>query len=942
MSKLTIGKKLGLNATVLSVTAMASFVILALLAVSTAQDSFIEEKFNQLDGIREIKKNQVTEYFGSREKDLGVLVETVGALRNEAFKKLEAVRNIKKNQIEGFFKERIGDVHVLAENPFVKSSALEILEAFEASGGVDGKAFNGLASGNFTAPEAYKEVHDQHFGFYENFMNEYGYYDLFILSKDGGDVAFSVTKEPDFAQRSSSIDSSLKDVWQTAVNEGKTALSDTKPYAPSNGAPAQFLAAPIKDNGEIVAVIALQISNDAVNAIMTERSGMGQTGETYLVGSDLLMRSDSFLDPVNHTVTASFANPQLGKADTQASRSALEGQSDTQVIPDYNGNPVLSAYTPVTVGEHTWALISEIDVAEAFSPVDNNGEEFYAKYQAKYGYYDLFLINPDGYCFYTVARESDYQTNLLTGKYSQSNLGKLVAETLSSNSFGFADFAPYAPSNDEPAAFIAQPISNNGQIEAIVALQLPIEAVNAIMQERTGMGRTGETYLIGSDLLMRSDSFLDPTNHTVKASFANQTLGKVDTEGAKEALAGTAANKVIIDYNGNPVLSSYAPIEILGETWGILAEIDEVEVKSESHAAEALLSRIWTIGTIGGCAMALIIVFNFLSINKLVNVLKNSIARLSEGSAQVAAASGQVGTSSQILAEGSSEQAASLEETSASLEEISSMAEQGTESASGLDNTIKQEINPNLEKIAKDMEEMKTAIASTVEAGQETAKIVKTIDDIAFQTNILALNAAVEAARAGEAGAGFSVVAEEVRNLAMRSAEAAQSTSGLIADANQKTTLASSLSNSIIEMMQLNFQHADQISGTVNEIKNSAQEQSTGISQISRAVEEMDKVLQTFASSSEENAGAAQELNAQSEEINQTIEDLAQMVGRAALAENSQSTESSSKKLLGSFSKSKSPAKHGTNQSSQDFDSSFSGEDRSKPVNATASEDLWN
>ena len=183
-----------------------------------------------------------------------------------------------------------------------------------------------------------------------------------------------------------------------------------------------------------------------------------------------------------------------------------------------------------------------------------------------YGYYDLFLINPDGYVFYTVAQESDYQTNMVNGKYSSSGLGILVRKVLEKKEFGFADFEPYAPSNDEPAAFIAQPVLHQGGVEIIVALQLPLEGVNNIMQERTGMGKTGETYLVGEDKLMRSDSFLDPENHSVIASFANPNLGSVDTEAAREALAGTEDAKIVIDYNGNPVLSAYTPIHPFGHT----------------------------------------------------------------------------------------------------------------------------------------------------------------------------------------------------------------------------------------------------------------------------------------------------------------------------------------------------------------------------------------
>ncbi|KKK62743.1 hypothetical protein LCGC14_3001280, partial [marine sediment metagenome] len=360
--------------------------------------------------------------------------------------------------------------------------------------------------------------------------------------------------------------------------------------------------APMRNNsGKLLGYAALQIPLDKINHIMLLREGMGETGESYLVGQDLLMRSDSYLDPVNHTVDASFANPELGKADTEAVRLALSGIEGKDVMIDYNGNPVLSCWDIIDVGSGVqWAMLTEIDVAEAFSPKDEEGTYFFEKYVNAYGYYDLFLINPDGYVFYSAAQESDYQTNMVNGKYYSSGLGKLVREVLEVKEFSFADFEPYAPSNDEPAAFIAQPVLHQGDVEIIVALQLPLDGINNIMQERTGMGKTGETYLVGEDLLMRSDSFLDPENHTVIASFANPNLGSVDTEAAREALAGNDDEKIIIDYNGNPVLSAYMPIEVFGHTWALIAEIDQAEVNAPVRSMVMIILVI-------GVAMAVIV-----------------------------------------------------------------------------------------------------------------------------------------------------------------------------------------------------------------------------------------------------------------------------------------------------------------------------------------------
>ncbi|ACN17419.1 methyl-accepting chemotaxis protein [Desulforapulum autotrophicum HRM2] len=291
------------------------------------------------------------------------------ALSTEAFNKLEAIRQIKKFQIESYLSERIGDVKVLANNPFTIEAMKAIDAAFEADGGVEGGKIKGHTDEAYDAPDGYRSVHDLYFPTFKHYMEQYGYYDIFLMDTDHGDTFFTVTKELDFGQRAADIDSSLRDVWRLAAKEGKIIISDTKPYSPSKNAPAQFIAAPIKERGETIGILVFQFSIDAINKIMQERDGMGETGETYLIGQDRLMRSDSFLDPINHSVIASFANPANGAVDTVAGNAVLSGKTGRKIVIDYNGNPVLSAYVPITVGLSSWGLLAEIDEAEAFAPI---------------------------------------------------------------------------------------------------------------------------------------------------------------------------------------------------------------------------------------------------------------------------------------------------------------------------------------------------------------------------------------------------------------------------------------------------------------------------------------------------------------------------------------------------------------------------------------------
>jgi len=215
--------------------------------------------------------------------------------------------------------------------------------------------------------------------------------------------------------------------------------------------------------------------------------------------------------------------------------------------------------------------------------------DFFENYIKQYEYHDLFLIHPKGLIFHTVAKEADYGTNILSGTYAKSGLGKLVKSIIKSQQFEFMDFSPYAPSNNEPSAFIAMPLISNGQIDMIIALQLSIDSINSIMHQRAGMGKTGETYLVGSDNLMRSDSFLDPRYHSVAASFSNPKRGSVETEAVIDVMDGKSNTKIIKDYINKDVLSAYTPIKIFDTNWALIAEIDESEALASVYELQLFI-----------------------------------------------------------------------------------------------------------------------------------------------------------------------------------------------------------------------------------------------------------------------------------------------------------------------------------------------------------------
>ncbi len=570
----------------LLVLALVPLAVVGTITFTTSSKALMGKTFDNLEAVRANKTQAIENFLYRSESDMNILLETVKTLRQEAFDQLTAVRTIKKGQIEDYFSARLSDVSALSTNPVV----IEGLSAF--------KDISGQVGGT-----EWQAVERTYGPWMERFVEEYGYIDLFLISNEGR-VLYTVEKAPDLGQNLKTGKLKNSPAGKAFVGGLATpTVQDFGLYEPSGDAPAAFIASPVKVGGKTTGVAMIQIPIQQINAIMQERTGLGETGETYLVATDKLFRSDSRL------VEDSTILDPIYVVNTTAVNEALGGKTGEKITRNFKGTPVLSAYSPLAIPGIHWTIIADISVEEAFAPrVVNEVEDFFTTYKEKYGYYDLYLFNPDGYLFYSVEHQPDYQTNLLTGPYKDSNLGRLVAEVLKTKQFGLADFDRYAPARKAPAAFVAQPLVHEDQVELVIAAQLSLDHINAIIQERAGLGETGESYLIGADKLWRNNSnFLRQLG--LETTVLNPTVA-VDTIASQKALSGSSGTEVITNYRGVPVLSSWSPIVVQeptaakpkGITWALISEINLEEIR------RPLVKTMWIIGITFGVAAILVTV----------------------------------------------------------------------------------------------------------------------------------------------------------------------------------------------------------------------------------------------------------------------------------------------------------------------------------------------
>jgi methyl-accepting chemotaxis protein len=382
---------------ILLLVGLLPMTVAAILSGKVSQEELSKQSYGQLESIREIKAEAIKRYFVTIKDqllNLAEMRETVAAMDafrrtfstmagRDGFSSADDIEKIKGELAEYYtgeflpeYKNRndgrsvnadsllngLSDAAIAAQYMYIQKNEHALGEKHLLNK-ADGRA-------------SYHRMHERYHAGFRSFLESFGFYDIFLVEPENGVIVYSVFKELDYATsliNGPYANTNFADAFReaTKLKQGEYILKDFSTYRPSYDSPASFIATPLYNGEKLRGVLVFQMPLETINAIMGQRNGMGESGESYLVGSDLLMRSDSYLDPVNHTVIASFQNPEAGSVKTEATERAFKGESGTDIIIDYNGNPVLSAFTTIDIGSDIkWAVVAEIDESEAYAGVN--------------------------------------------------------------------------------------------------------------------------------------------------------------------------------------------------------------------------------------------------------------------------------------------------------------------------------------------------------------------------------------------------------------------------------------------------------------------------------------------------------------------------------------------------------------------------------------------
>lgn len=891
------------------------FLIYGVVSLYYSADALSEQAFAKLEAVRDLKKAQLRKFFNERQGDMLILRQTAATLRQAAFQKLKTVQEIKKAQIETYFRQCKKDAVVLSENATV-GVALETCESLvDANGAMDMARY-----------DIYEKI--RYGDAFKRFKSHFGFDDMVLVTRQGV-LVYGLNREEPLGENL--LTGSLKDTLLfSSFQRGlkKVTISDFAPYPSSGGRRMQLISAPIYIQEEIEGVLILKIDAQAINRIVHRRQGMGATGETYLVGrrnGKIRLRSDLQIEE------GKLGDHRAG----EGLEKALNGYSGSLVQLDNAENMKIVRYDPLETPDLNWAMITEMNLEEVIAPkLTGEKEDYFTKFVNCYDYEDLLLIHPQGAVFYSVAHGPEYGTNLATGAYTDSVLGRLLKRAVQARQFVFSDIQAYPDQNGTPALFMAQPVIFADQIELIVALRVSVDAINAVMRERSGMGDTGETYLVGEDGRMRSDSFRDPEHYSVAASFANPEQGSIDTIAIREALSGDTGRQLITTYHGSRVLSAYTPLDMGGVTWALIAETDVNEALAGVRNLKILTGLACFVAIVLISCVALILTRRVIQpVNSVVERIKaiaegkgdlttrlvvhrndemgdlakwfnifvenvraviKEIAQnahlLSSNAPVFLKLSNQMASDAERMSQISNSLSGTSEEMSANVNTIAAAAEQMSFNISSISSTSEQ-MSGSMNTMAGAMEEMSVSISGVAASSRQSGEIANQAAEMANNATQL-VNGLGEAAQSiGDVTRIIAEIAEQTNMLALnatiQAASAGKAGKGFAVIAKEIKDLAIQSAESSadiaarIEAVQAETQNAIEMIENVTETIQSIH-QATHV--VDDAVKQQASAVDEISANARQTSRGASDIAAAIAEVSQSASDMSANAGDAAKA----------------------------------------------------------
>ncbi|QKI90083.1 methyl-accepting chemotaxis protein [Thiomicrorhabdus xiamenensis] len=724
-----------------------------------------------------------------------------------------------------------------------------------------------------TSKSAYHAIHASMQPVVHKFITNSHFNDLYLLDKDSARVLYSVSKQGDFGidlQQPNWQGSALAQAWQKARNltEGQTAFIDFSQYAPAGKTPVAFMVAPVVFEGKKIGLLAVEFTYEELNAIMSDRSGMGSSGDSFIIGSDGLMRTDASLDPKHSVLYAFTHRNETGAHHTF--KTALQGDSGVQTGSSFQGTEVISAYTPLKIEETEWVLVTEMSQEEAFA-----SSEALQKSTWWMVIVGLLLISTAAYLIArsisrpvqdlvetmkNIQQSGDFsQRHPVSGKDEIAEAAQALNHLMQSLDMAFKEIRLVMHSISQGQFNLRVNSDLHGDLSDLKEdINLSAQSVETTMQalSEVMLGIAEGDFSVRLDQNVKGELKQQVDNAMQQMDVAVNTI----SEAMEFAAKGEFSHRVTGDLKGDMVKLKHSVNASLEE---IEKAIDEITLSAKAMS-EGDLTRLVE-GKYDGELLEL-----QTALNHSIDHLSEMVATIRNASDEVTRGADQISHGSMDLNERTQNQAAALEQTASSMEQMTSSVRSNSDSAQQA-YQLAEKAQDKTQQGVLIMNQTIEAMHGIESASEQISNIIGLIDSISFQTNLLALNAAVEAARAGEAGRGFAVVAGEVRNLAGNSADAANQIKQLIDNTVEQIHKGTELAGQSSEALQEIRSAIHEVNELIARINQSSSEQATGITQVNQAISNIDQTTQQNAHLVESLSEFSGDVDRQSKALQQTV-----------------------------------------------------------------------